>query len=245
MLEVCVDTLLGAREAIRGGAQRIEISCRLEVGGVTPDKELVNAVRREVDVPLIALVRCREGDFMYDVADKAQMLDEVRRMMELGCDGVAIGGCDSRLRLDEEFLQEAAEVARREIEGCELVVHRVFDAVPDKRESVEKLISMGYDRILTSGGGQHAVDSLETLRDLQSWGRGRISLLPAGGVHSGNALRILQATGCKELHGSFTKRGNWVGLKVGEGQGGASSVGPIRDEVRRVRDLLDQWLGQS
>ncbi len=245
MLEVCVDTLQGAREAIRGGAQRIEISCRLEVGGVTPDRELVNAVRREVDVPLIALVRCREGDFKYDFGDKAQMLVEVRWMMELGCDGVAVGGCDSRLRLDEEFLQEAAEVARRERENCELVVHRVFDAVPDKRESLEKLISMGFDRILTSGGGQHAVDSLETLRDLQQWGRGRISLLPAGGVHSGNALRILRTTGCKELHGSFTKRGNAVRLNVEEGQGGASIGGPIWEEVREVRDLLDRWLGQS
>ncbi len=245
MLEVCVDTLRGAREAIRGGAQRIELSCRLEVGGVTPDKDLVIAVRKEVDVPLIALVRCREGDFEYGIADKVRMFDEVRWMLELGCDGVAIGGCDSRLRLDEEFLQEAAEIARGVRKGCELVLHRVFDAVPDKRESLERLISIGYDRILTSGGGRQAVDSLEALRELQRWGRGRISLLPAGGIHSGNALRILQDTGCRELHGSFTKRGNMIGLLFEEGEGASSVGSSIWEEVRRVRDLLDGWLGQS
>lgn len=245
MLEVCVDTLRGAREAIRGGAQRIEISCRLEVGGVTPDKEFVCAVRKEVDVPLIALVRCREGDFHYGVEEKTQMLEEVRRMMELGCDGVAVGGCDSRLRLDEVFFRDVAEVARRGGRDCELVVHRVFDAVPDKRESLEQLVSMGYDRILTSGGGLHAVDRLEMLRDLQRWGEGRMCILPAGGVHSGNALRILQVTGCRELHGSFTKRVGVIGSLVEEGQVESRVGSPIWDEVRRVRDLLDCWLVQS
>jgi copper homeostasis protein len=245
MLEVCIDTLRGAREAIRGGAQRIEISCRLEVGGVTPDEEFVYAVRKEVDVPLIALVRCREGDFQYGAEEKTQMLDEVRRMLALGCDGVAVGGCDSRLRLDEVFLRDIAEVARRGCKNCELVVHRVFDAVPDKRKSLEQLVSMGYDRILTSGGGLRAVDSLETLRDLQQCGQGRMCVLPAGGIYSGNALRILQVTGCRELHGSFTSKGEVIGLLDEEGQGVLSVGGPICDEVRRVRDLLDCWLGQS
>lgn len=245
MLEVCVDSLHGAREAVQAGAQRIEISCRLEVGGVTPDRELVCAVRKEINVPLIALVRCREGDFCYSPEEKSLMLEQVGQMIEFGCDGVALGACDSRLGLDEEFFREAGGVARREREDCELVVHRVFDAVPEKCKSLEKLISIGYNRVLTSGGGLYAVDSLEMLRDLQRFGSGRISLLPAGGVHSGNAMRILQVTGCRELHGSFTKRFQDESGGGRVGQGGRILGSPIREEVEQVRAMLDQWLGQS
>ena len=84
---------------------------------------------------------------------------------------------------------------------------------------------------MTSGGKQHAVESLDALRDLQAYRDGRIAILPGGGVQASNAATILESTGCRELHGSFTR--------------GASTIDtglPIVEEVRTVRGILDDFL---
>ena len=40
------------------------------------------------------------------------------------------------------------------------------------------------------------------LRELRRRARGRIGILPGGGVTPGNAARILAETGCSEIHAS-------------------------------------------
>ena len=264
MLEVCVDSLDGARRAITAGAQRIELSSCLRVGGLTPSSELVQEVRSICHLPLIALVRCREGDFCYRDDELQEMLADIRLMMQLGCDGVAIGACDSEANLDMHFMEQAVLVARNfhlapqvPITGNsldqkplnlspnpQLVVHRVFDAVPKKFEALDRLIELGYERVLTSGGQPHAKDSLTVLRSLQAHGNGRITILPAGGIQAANAESILQATRCVELHGSFTRRSAAGGLEqtVATATTHTDPGLPIEDEVREVREILDNWL---
>ena len=48
MLEVCVDRLEAVHQAIDAGAQRIELSENLSVGGVTPSMDLLKATRAEL-----------------------------------------------------------------------------------------------------------------------------------------------------------------------------------------------------
>ena len=109
----------------------------------------------------------------------------------------------------------------------ELVVHRVFDTVPDPQSSLARLIELGYHRVLTSGGGKHATDSLDSLKEWQQQHGEKITILPAGGIHSGNAEFVMQSTGCRELHGSFTKS-----------ESGLVTEFPQPSEIRRVRALM-------
>lgn len=231
MLEVCVDSVDGTRRAIEGGAQRIEISECLKVGGVTPSAQLVQTVRQICQLPLIALVRCRPGDFHYHSEELETMLSEIRIMMDLGCDGVAVGASHRDDDLDMWFMDEALRVARRTQPSAQMVVHRVFDSVPDKFDSLDRLIESGYNRILTSGGKEHAIGSLDALRDLQAYRDGRIAILPGGGVQASNAATILESTGCRELHGSFTRGATTIDTGL-----------PIVEEVRTVRGILDDFL---
>lgn len=233
MLEVCVDTLEGLRVAVDSGAQCIELSDRLIVGGVTPSFDLIKKARSETSEALIVLVRCREGDFSYKSDELELMLDQAVKAVKLGADGVAVGACNADRSLDWEFLDCMQRRVKRVSDAAFLVVHRVFDRVPDPMFSIQRLIELGYDRILTSGGQAVAEESIDTLQAWQHAAGDRLEILPAGGIHSGNAKRVLQVSGCRQLHGSFTKT-----------PAGQSGLLPNSHEIQAVRRILDEYLNQ-
>ena len=105
MLEVCVDTIQAAIIAEKGGANRIELCAALDLGGVTPSGPLISAVRRSTQLPLIVLVRSRAGDFFFDDLDRDLMVEEAKQAIELGADGIAVGGLVATMDLDLTFLR--------------------------------------------------------------------------------------------------------------------------------------------
>lgn len=243
MLEVCVDTVEGARIAVSAGAQRIELSERLEVGGITPSQSLIRqaidwqeSTHTEIQTTnsqsrpknAIALIRCRPGDFYFGDAELRQMHDEAHAAVDLGCTGIAVGASVHSNDLNWAFLESIAH----RFPKVERVVHRAFDLVPSPMTAIPRLIDLGYRRILTSGGAERAEDSMEQLRDWQEAFGARIEILPAGGISRLNASEILLRTSCRQLHGSF--RGN--------GSDSQRARLPAPDEIRAVRLLLDQWL---
>lgn len=202
MLEICVESRLGAIVAYEANADRIELSERLDLGGVTPNPQLTEVVLRDVPLPLIVLIRCRPGHFVYDESEKERMLQECEIADHLGVHGVAIGSLTPDNQLDLTFLRSV----RSKMPNCQLVMHRAFDQVQNPAHALEQLVDLGFDRILTSGGPPTAIEGLAQLRSLQEQSRGRIEILPAGGVNPANAKQILDATGVYQLHGSLRKQ---------------------------------------
>lgn len=201
-LEVCVEDAHGAEIAMRAGATRIELSEQLGVGGITPSLKRLSDTLQITEVPVIALIRCRPGHFIYTKAEQDEMLRQCGDAFDRGVHGVAVGALarsvgDRRESLDWEFLESIAS----RFTGRELVVHRAFDLIADPIAAAARLRAMGYDRILTSGGPDKAIDGVATLCALQSLHL--IEILPAGGIGSHNAAMILKTTGCTQLHGSF------------------------------------------
>ena len=199
MLEVCVDTIQAARVAASAGADRIELCSHLDVGGVTPPWPIVYDVRREIDLPLIVLIRSRAGGFVYSNDECEQMLQHAETAIKLGADGVAVGGLTHSLELHLEFLRSVSTALPK----SQIVMHRAFDFVPDPFVALEHLVELSYTRILTSGGGEMAIDGTNTLCRLGEQAQGRIEILPAGGIAPSNALTILKESGARQLHGSF------------------------------------------
>jgi len=228
MLEVCVESLEGVRIAIDAGADRIELSERLDVGGVTPSLDLLRVAIGSV--PVIALIRSRPGDFCFDEFEQRQMLDEIQAALDVGCAGVAVGASHRGDALNWGFFEAVAT----RFSGVELVVHRVFDRVPDPMWAIPRLIELGYRRILTSGGADHAIDSIAHLREWQDAYGGQMQFLPAGGIGSSNAAMILDATGCNQLHGSFRSAIRVDGSRI-----------PDPDEIRKVKHILNRQTSRS
>ena len=84
LLEVCVDSLAGLRAAEAGGAGRIELCSRLDLGGLSPGLELLEGALEAAALPLHVMVRTRPGGFVHPEAEIAAMEAEVRALRARG-----------------------------------------------------------------------------------------------------------------------------------------------------------------
>lgn len=197
LLEVCVDSLAGLEAARSAGAQRIELCSRLDLGGLSPTEELLETARARPGLPLFALVRPRAGDFVYSAGELAAMGAEIEAR-KARVDGFVLGVLTSARSIDRDAMLELLRAARPR----PVTFHRAFDLVPDPLAELETLIELGIERVLTSAGAATAFDGRARLAELVRAARGRIVVMPGGGVRSAHAAELVRVTGARELHGS-------------------------------------------
>lgn len=199
LIEVCVEGSAGAMIAIAAGADRLELNSNLALEGLTPALEDLVAVRQLTKIPIIAMLRPHANSFVYDRATQLSMHRDLERLLVSGADGVAVGGLTLAGEIDVPMMSEL----RRNSANRILVMHRAFDQLSEPAMGLEQLIDLGIDRVLTSGGARTAEAGVEQLQRLVIQSRGRIEILPGAGIRLGNAIAILRATGCDQLHGTF------------------------------------------
>ncbi len=248
-IEVCVPGLSGAREAARGGADRLELCSGLPLGGLTPGVGQVTAVLQAISLPVVALVRPREGGFRYHDDDVETMMAEIEHLRELGVTGFAVGALSAEGALDESILGRLREAAA----DSDLCLHRAFDLVRDAGEALERAIALGFDRILTSGLAPSAPEGAATIAALIRAAGDRIEVMPGGGVTAANAGELLRTTGARSLHLSASR---WIASEMRVEEGGVplgagfaadetrhldTDAGLVRDLVRAIRvDPIDE-----
>jgi len=231
-LEVAVAHVDDAVQAISAGADRIELSQGLELGGLTPSEATIRQVRREIRGELWVLLRPRAAGFRYDTRERSLILDDAQRAIDLGATGVVAGALTPSGRFDTDFW----ETLTVRLGGGRCVAHRAFDLVPQPQEELERLISYGTRRVLTSGGAASAWLGRERLRQLVQWSAGRIEVLPAAGIDSDHVASLLKATGCDQIHGTFRR----TVLDPGKPVAAADYPRLDLERLKRVRAVLDR-----
>ncbi|MGA7206525.1 MAG: copper homeostasis protein CutC, partial [Specibacter sp.] len=112
-LELAVQDVPGAKLAASHGADRIELCCALQMGGLTPSQGLVASVRSAAPgLSVHTLIRPRPGDYVYDEATVALMVAEIKGVRDAGATGVVIGALDAADGIDyavTEALIKAAD----------------------------------------------------------------------------------------------------------------------------------------
>ncbi|NPD66569.1 copper homeostasis protein CutC [Lichenicola cladoniae] len=196
-LEVCVDTIDGLRQAVAAGVARIELCGPLAVGGTTPPVGLVEAARGST-VPVYAMIRPRDGDFVFSPADEAAMLAEIRFVRMAGLAGVVLGASRADGTLDEAMLARLSMAAN----GLGRTLHRAFDLAPDPLAALETAIGLGFERVLTSGGAPRAVDGAVVLARLVRAAAGRIEIMAGSGITPDNVDGLVAACGVRAVHAS-------------------------------------------
>ena len=202
-LEVCCGDLQSVRAAKEGGAHRIDLCRALEVDGLTPSAEMM-ASAIGLGIPVQVLIRPREGDFIYNEDEVETMLHDIRQAQKLGANGVVIGALRPDGSVDEETIRRLVG----EAEGLSITFHRAFDVCTKPLEALEKIISLGCHRLLTSGQAATAEQGIPLIKELVEQSAGRLIIMPGAGVNAKNALKILSETGAREIHGSLRKDGH-------------------------------------
>jgi copper homeostasis protein len=202
ILEICVGSLKDCVIAVENGADRLELNSALSLGGLTPSLGLVKLIRQKIDVPIIAMLRPRAGDFHYNDSEFETMLENAKELIVTGIEGIAFGILNFRNEIDIKRCAELISLSP----NIEWVFHRAFDDIKDQFKALESLIDLGVNRILTSGGKETAMLSMKKIKELQKRAAGRIEILPGSGINSSNVQQLITKTGCFQIHGSFSKK---------------------------------------
>lgn len=197
LLEVCVADAESLAAAIAGGADRIELCSALELGGLTPAPGLMRLAAK-APIPVYAMVRPRSGDFVFSSDEFDIMRADLDAIRDAGLAGAVIGASRLDGTLDEDMLRHLRDHAG----GLGLTLHRAFDLVPDFAAAVETAIELGVERILTSGGARSAPEGITALRSIHTAARGRISIMPGGGLTAHNVGELLKVVPVTEVHSS-------------------------------------------
>ena len=204
LLEVCCGSPESVAAAVAGGARRIELCAHLELDGLTPPMEWVRDAKTRYPGLLVhVLIRPRAGDFVYAAEETDTIVLQIREALEAGADGIVIGALTPAGDVDLALLKRLISVipAGR----ASVTFHRAFDVCRKPFDALEQIIGLGCDRILTSGQQPTVVEGTDMLRALRQHARGRILILPGGGVTQENAARVLAGTGCVEIHASASE----------------------------------------
>ena len=119
---------------------------------------------------------------------------------EQGCNSIVSGVLKNDNTIDIPRTKELIEFAK----PLSFTFHRAFDWVENPRKSIEKLIELGVQRVLTSGQEISAVSGLKLLKIMHQQCGDRLIILPGGGIYEANIVQFKNA-GFKEIHFSATK----------------------------------------
>jgi copper homeostasis protein len=208
LLEISAGSVDDCIIAETGGADRVELNSALAVGGLTSSLGALIEVKERTALPVMAMVRPRPGGFCYGDVEFATMQRDINLLLAHGADGIVFGVLHADGAIDVErnrhLISQVQSTARSIQHPCEVIFHRAFDVVPDPLRAMEQLIDLGVDRIMTSGQEANAYYGSETIARLCENARGRIEILPAGGVNRFTVHDILKHTGCRQIHASLS-----------------------------------------
>ncbi len=202
-IEICVGDIGSAVVAEAGGADRVELCDNLAAGGTTPSFGTIAEACRLLRIPVHVMIRPREGDFQYSEPELAVMCQDIKVAKSLGAAGVVVGVLTADGAINRERLAALAAAAR----PLSLTFHKAFDQTHDLLESLDILIALGVDRVLTSGGRPTALEGVDSLARLVDRAAGRMAVMGGGRLDADNLEAVIREGKVHEIHlGSAVSR---------------------------------------
>lgn len=199
LFEACVESPESAVAAEKGGAGRIELCVNLDIGGLTPPAGMIRETCEALSIPVNVLIRPRGGDFNYSSEEFETMKREIEVSKQAGANGVVVGILNADNSVDLARMRLLVEIAR----PMSFTFHRAFDESAAPFTALDDIMSLGIERLLTSGQEPAAEQGIPLLKQLVEKGNGRVTIMPGGGVSESNAGKIIDGTGAREIHASL------------------------------------------
>lgn len=195
-IEICLESIESVIAAEKGGADRVEFCADLFEGGTTPSLGAFKVARANSTITMSVMIRPRGGDFCYSDLEFAAMKEDICLFKEAGADCVVFGILSPDGEIDVKRNKELIELAR----PMEVTFHRAFDMTPNAERSLETLIELGVDRLLTSGLEATVIEGIETLAALVKQAGDRIIIMPGCGITERNFAFLDSKVKAKEYH---------------------------------------------
>ncbi|MDK9736204.1 copper homeostasis protein CutC [Vibrio sp. D404a] len=241
-LEVCIDNLESLHLAIEGGADRIELCSSLALGGLTPSFGFMKKAAKLSSVPVYAMIRLRQGDFIFGQEDIECMLEDIEAASIAGLTGVVLGVTNTDGSLDLNAMERLTQKAKGLNLG--MTLHRAIDVSPDYTLTLQQAIELGFERVLTSGLAPTAEHGIDVLEDMVKFAKGRIDIMAGAGVNAENASLLLQSSKVNALHLSGKTTRDSLMNKTSEAKMGNQDIDdyliPVTssDKIRAVKTII-------
>ena len=203
--EFCAENVTLLEKAMQAGARRIELCDNLAVGGTTPSYGVTKAaveLAANYDTTIMTMIRPRGGDFVYNELEIAIMLEDIRLAAQAGSQGVVFGVLTADKKLDKPNLEKLIAASK----GMEIVFHMAFDELSeeDQLEAIDWLSQAGVTRILTRAGvsGDSLDKRFAHYHRILEHAKGKIEILPGGGIDLDNRQTFIDQLGVTQLHGT-------------------------------------------
>ena len=203
--EFCAENVTLLEKAMQAGARRIELCDNLAVGGTTPSYGVTKAaveLAANYDTTIMTMIRPRGGDFVYTDLEIAIMLEDIRLTAQAGSQGVVFGALTADKKLDKVNLEKLIAASK----GMEIVFHMAFDELSDEDqlEAIDWLNQAGVTRILTRAGvsGDSLDKRFAHYHRILEHAKGKIEILPGGGIDLDNRQTFIDQLGVTQLHGT-------------------------------------------
>lgn len=200
IVEICCGSYYDALQAQYGGARRIELNSALHMGGLTPSLATLLKVKENTDLEVICMVRPRGAGFCYNDEDFEIMKLDAEILLDNGADGITFGCLDEEGEINIPQTREMLEIIKSYHKTA--VFHRAIDCVYDIDKAMNILITIGIDRILTSGLQSQAPRGKEMIKYLHDAYGNSIEILAGSGINANNVKQFLEYTGINQVHSS-------------------------------------------
>ncbi|XP_046816005.1 copper homeostasis protein cutC homolog [Vespa crabro] len=199
MLEICVDTIESAKNAIIGGAGRLEVCSALSEGGLTPTFGLVKAIRNLTNIKIFVMLRVRSGNYIYSREEMNVMLDDLKMFRDSKIvNGFVFGALTKDREIDILYCKEIINAAV----NLPVTFHRAFDEIRDPLEGINILYDLHFARILSSGQKDTAEEGISVLQMMCKEAEEKIIIIPGSGITPNNIHYIKSKTNAMEFHSS-------------------------------------------
>ena len=196
--EACVETLEQAIAAEKKGANRIELCGRLDLGGITPDRDLIQACLENLNIPIKAMIRPRGGDFVYNESEINQMLIDIKMCLDLGIPELVMGALHQDNTIDVDTMMRLSA----NVGTAPVTFHKAIDETKDYKRAIENLKEIPQVKyILTSGLATTAMEGNKILQEMIKICGNDISIVVAGKVTNENISDLHTLVNASEYHG--------------------------------------------
>ena len=198
ILEACVETIQQGLLAEKNHADRIEFCQRLDLGGVTPDHDLIRTAINKIKIPVKIMIRPRGGDFIYSNSEIDRMKSDIKYCKSIGVEEVVLGALNNDKEIDYSLTQHLAKLAI----PMKVTFHKAIDEVSNYMNALKTLSTMqNIGSVLTSGTKENALAGKDYIKIASEEFSETLNIIAAGSITNTNLKKIHSELNMKEYHG--------------------------------------------